>query len=127
MSPPPPSAPLGATTCVDKLGSLPPSRSRPLVVGLTHPEHHREQHPLAGLGESPGDQDVLLGPSGGTLLPNAIAVVPALRFSLMDASAPRRACPPQGTIPERGASRVLAPASAGEGRSGPALRPAQAG
>jgi hypothetical protein len=31
-------------------------------VRLAHPQHHRQQHPLAGLGEAPGDQDALLGP-----------------------------------------------------------------
>jgi hypothetical protein len=33
-------------------------------VRLAHPEHHREQHPLALLGEAPGDEDALLGPVG---------------------------------------------------------------
>jgi hypothetical protein len=33
-------------------------------VGLAHPEHHRQQDALAGLGEAPGDQDALLGPVG---------------------------------------------------------------
>ena len=29
---------------------------------FARPEHHPEQHPLARLGEAPGDQDALLGP-----------------------------------------------------------------
>ena len=31
-------------------------------MGLAHPQHHRQEHPLAGGGEAPGDQDALLGP-----------------------------------------------------------------
>jgi hypothetical protein len=33
-------------------------------VRFAHPEHHREQHALAILGEAPGDQHALLGPVG---------------------------------------------------------------
>jgi hypothetical protein len=33
-------------------------------VRLAHPQHHREQHPLALLGKAPGDQHALLGPVG---------------------------------------------------------------
>ena len=36
----------------------------PVLVGLTHPEHHRQQHALAVFGESPGHQHALLGPAG---------------------------------------------------------------
>jgi hypothetical protein len=32
-----------------------------VLVGLAHPQHHRQQHPLAGVGEPPRDQDALLG------------------------------------------------------------------
>ncbi len=35
----------------------------PVLVGLAHPEHHREQHALAAFGESPGNEDALLGPT----------------------------------------------------------------
>jgi hypothetical protein len=35
-----------------------------VLVRFAHPEHHREQHALALLGESPGDQHALLGPVG---------------------------------------------------------------
>jgi hypothetical protein len=31
-------------------------------VRLAHPEHHRQQHPLAVFGEPPRDEDALLGP-----------------------------------------------------------------
>jgi hypothetical protein len=34
----------------------------PVLVRLAHPEHHQQQHPLAPLGEAPGDQHALLGP-----------------------------------------------------------------
>jgi hypothetical protein len=36
----------------------------PVLVGLAHPQHHRQEHPLALLGEAPGDQHALLGPLG---------------------------------------------------------------
>jgi hypothetical protein len=36
----------------------------PVLVRLAHAEHHRQQHALAFLGESPGDQHSLLGPVG---------------------------------------------------------------
>ena len=36
----------------------------PILIGLAHPEHHRQQDPLALLGESPGHQHSLLGPVG---------------------------------------------------------------
>jgi hypothetical protein len=43
-------------------------RSRPsasqFLVRFAHPQHHLKQHALALLGESPGDQDALLGPVG---------------------------------------------------------------
>jgi hypothetical protein len=35
---------------------------QPVLVGLAHPEHHRQQDALAGLAEAPRDQDPLLGP-----------------------------------------------------------------
>jgi hypothetical protein len=38
------------------------SEREPVLVRFAHPEHHRKQHPLALFGESPGDQDALLGP-----------------------------------------------------------------
>ena len=34
----------------------------PVLVRFAHPEHHRQQHALALLGEAPGDQHALLGP-----------------------------------------------------------------
>jgi hypothetical protein len=37
---------------------------KPVLVRLAHPEHHRQQHPLALFGEAPGDQHALLGPVG---------------------------------------------------------------
>jgi hypothetical protein len=36
----------------------------PVLVRFAHPEHHRKQHTLALLGESPGDQHALLRPVG---------------------------------------------------------------
>jgi hypothetical protein len=39
----------------------------PVLVGLPHPERHRQQHAFAGFGEPPGDQHAfLLGPLGRT-------------------------------------------------------------
>jgi hypothetical protein len=38
------------------------SRSARFLVRLAHPQHHREQHALALLGEAPGHQHALLGP-----------------------------------------------------------------
>jgi len=39
-------------------------KRQPVLVGLAHAEHHRQQRALAGFGESPGDQHALLGPVG---------------------------------------------------------------
>ena len=35
----------------------------PVLIGLAHPQHHRQQHAFAGVGEPPGDQHALLGPA----------------------------------------------------------------
>jgi hypothetical protein len=58
----------GAPSATIKSGAPSPRAIRSLPsasqssLGLAHPEHHRKQHALALLGESPGDQHALLGP-----------------------------------------------------------------
>jgi hypothetical protein len=32
----------------------------PVLIGLAHPQHHRQQHAFAGVGKAPGDQHALL-------------------------------------------------------------------
>jgi hypothetical protein len=43
----------------ESAGDQIPAERQPVLVGLAHPQHHRQQHALAGLGEAPGDQHAL--------------------------------------------------------------------
>jgi hypothetical protein len=37
---------------------------KPVLVGLAHPQHHRQEHAFSLLGEAPRDEDALLGAVG---------------------------------------------------------------
>jgi hypothetical protein len=37
---------------------------KPVLVGLAHPQHHRQKHAFSGIGEPPRHEHALLGPVG---------------------------------------------------------------